>query len=87
MRRHLCFNTDNHNSTAIHKNIVVYSRCYAMTASYATKQRPFLGNGSVNTFPRQQIRTQRVVRIIIIPFLAPIGAWGIHKTFRFTSFS
>jgi hypothetical protein len=25
----------------------------------ANKQRPFLGNGSVNTSPRQRIRTQK----------------------------
>jgi hypothetical protein len=37
----------------------VYSRSYATAAREANKQQPLLGNGSVNTFPRQRIRTQR----------------------------
>jgi hypothetical protein len=36
-----------------------YGRCYATTARQANKQRPFLGNGSVNTFPLQRTLMQQ----------------------------
>jgi hypothetical protein len=32
-----------------HRYYSVYSRCHAMTAKQTNKQRPFLGNRSVNT--------------------------------------
>jgi hypothetical protein len=38
----------------------VYSHCYAMTARWVNKHRPFIGNGSLNTFPRQRIRKRHV---------------------------
>jgi hypothetical protein len=37
----------------------VYSRCYATIVRWAVISEPFLGNGSVNTSPRQRLRIQR----------------------------
>jgi hypothetical protein len=37
----------------------VQSFCYAMTASWGRIPGPIPGNGSVNTFPQQQTRTQQ----------------------------
>jgi hypothetical protein len=40
----------------------VYSRCYAVIVRLTFISDPFLGNGSVNTFPRQWLRMQRKKR-------------------------
>jgi hypothetical protein len=36
----------------------VYSRCYATIVRWTVISDPFLGNGSVNTFPLQRLRMQ-----------------------------
>jgi hypothetical protein len=42
-------------------SIRVYIRCYATIVRLAVISDPFLDNDSVNTFPRQQLRMQRVI--------------------------
>jgi hypothetical protein len=38
----------------------MYSRCYAIVEQTTMLCNPFLGNGSVNTFPLQRIRPQKI---------------------------
>jgi hypothetical protein len=43
----------------------VYSCWYATIVTWAVTSNPFLGNGSVNTFPRERLRMQRGKRGVV----------------------
>jgi hypothetical protein len=51
---------------------IVACRAYATTTKWADIQGPFLGNGSVNTFPQEHTRTQQYKSYVFYVVLAEL---------------
>jgi hypothetical protein len=58
------------------------SCCYAMTARWANTPEQFLGNGLVNTFPRQQIRKQQSRYCWAITMETVFSMWLVPKHYK-----
>jgi hypothetical protein len=75
--------------TAMRTNIFSYSRYYAMTVRWVVIPAPFLGNGSVNTFPRQwktvSIREWTMLPKRSVPKSNEEDNWGNQVSWQFFS--
>jgi hypothetical protein len=66
--------------TELSKYCSVYSRCYATIVRWTVISETFLGNGSVNTLPRQRgkrgiVYAVRAKEMEIVGTASSVGSW------------